>query len=57
MGVIIGGKEAAFCVSHFTEVVFNISGHVAGRADVVQGTSVSARVIEGICITVKSSVS
>lgn len=57
MGVIFGGKEAAFCVGHFTEVVFDISGHVAGGADVVQGTSVSAGVIEGICIIVKSSVS
>lgn len=58
--VVFGGKEATFCVGHFTEVVFNISSHVAGGADVVQGTRASAATaggIEGICIAVLSSVS
>lgn len=42
MWVVFGGKKAAFCVGHFTEVVFNISSHVAGGADVVQGMRASA---------------
>lgn len=60
MWVVFGGKKAAFCVGHFTEVVFNISSHVAGGADVVQGTRASAATAGGIggtCIVVLSSIS
>lgn len=57
--VVFGGKKAAFCVGHFTEVVFNISSHVAGGADVVQGTrapAATAGSIGGTRIVVLSSV-
>lgn len=60
MWVVFGRKEAAFCVGHFTEVVLNISSHVTGGADVVQGTRASAATaggIGGIRIIVLSSVS
>lgn len=60
MWVIFGCKKAAFCVGHFAEVVFNISSHVAGGADVVQGTRASAATAGGIGgtgIAVLSSVS
>lgn len=60
MWVVFGGKEAAFCIGHFTEVVFDISSHVTGGPDVVQGTRASAATaggIGGICIVVLSSVS